>query len=114
MTDEFDTLWNDLQTCLQPGDEIESWNTYHGYLGEDLTIKEVDPEFISVDPPRVWATQMLPEVGFEKIWRVWEDYTTLRLKRNEIGELTDSAKYIISILRWYEIEVGSKKTQIVE
>ena len=112
--DEFDTFWNDLQIYLEPGNEIENWNTYHGYLGEHLTIKEVDPNYISVDPPRVWATQMIPKEGFEKIWYAWEEYTNLRLKRGEIGELTDSTKYIISILHWYDTEVISNKPQITE
>lgn len=112
--DEFDALWNDLQTCLQPGDEIKTWNTYNGYLGDILTIKEVDPNYISVDPPRVWETQVIPKAGFEKIWYAWGDYTTLRLKRGEIRELTDSAQYIISILRWYENEAKSNKSQTSE
>ena len=112
--DEFDTFWNNLQTNLVPGKEIKTWNTYHGYLGDILTIKEVDPNYISVDPPRVWDTHVLPKEGFEKIWHVWGDYNALRLKRGEIGELTDSAKYIISILRWYETEAISNKPQITE
>ena len=69
--DEFITVWNNLQTCLKPGTEIENWNTYHGYLGEDLTINKVDPNYISIDPPRVLDTQVVPKEGFEKIWNVW-------------------------------------------
>jgi hypothetical protein len=70
--------------------------------------------YISLDPPRVWDTQVLPKEGFKKIWHVWADYRALRLKRGEIGELTDSSKYIISILRWYETEVISNKSQVNE
>lgn len=112
--DKFDTIWNNIQTTLKPGTEIKNWNTYHGYLGDSLTIKEVDPNYISLDPPRVWDTQVLPKEGFKKIWHVWADYRALRLKRGEIGELTDSSKYIISILRWYETEVISNKSQVNE
>ena len=51
---------------------------------------------------------------FEKLWKVWGDYNALRLKRSEIQEITGSSKYIISILRWYETEAQSDKSQIPE
>ena len=102
LMDDFDTVWNNLQTCLKPGTEIENWNTYNGYLGEDLTINEVDQNHISVDPPRVLDIQVVPKEGFEQIWEVWGDYRELRLKRSELRDMTNYSKYIISIFRWYE------------
>jgi hypothetical protein len=99
--DEFITVWINLQTCLKPGTEIENWNTYNGYLGEDLTINKVDPNYISVDPPRVLDIQVVPKEGFEQ---VWQDYRALRLKRSELRDMTNYSKYIISIFRWYETE----------
>ena len=111
---DFNTVWNSILSCLEPGTTVRHWNTYHGYFGDNLTIKEVHPDYISVDPPRVWDTQVIPKEGFEKIWHVWAEYNALRLKRGEIGELTSSAKYIISILRWYETEGLSKKSKITK
>jgi hypothetical protein len=102
--DEFITVWNNLQIYLKPGTEIENWNTYQGYLGEDLTINEVDQNHISVDPPRVLDTQVVPKEMFEQIWEVWQDYRALRLKRSELRDMTNYSKYIISIFRWYETE----------
>lgn len=106
--DEFDTVWNNLQTSLKPGAKIKNWNTYHGYLGDNLTIKEVDPNYISVDPPRVLDTQVVPKEGFEQIWEVWQDYRALGLKRSDIPDMTNYSKYIISIFRWHETEQQTK------
>ena len=102
--DEFHTIWNDLQTSLKPGTEIKHWNPYNGYLGDNLTINYVGPNYISVDPPRVWDTQVIPKEGFEQVWNVWQDYRALRLKHNELRDLTNLSKYIISIFHWYETE----------
>jgi len=102
--DEFGIVWKNLQTSLKQGAEIKNWNTYNGYLGDNLTIDYVDPNYISVDPPRVWDTRVIPKEDFEQVWNVWEDYKALRLKRNDLRDLTNLSKYIISIFHWYEKE----------
>jgi hypothetical protein len=101
---EFDTVWSDLQISLKPGGEIKNWNAYNGYLGDNLRINEVNPNYLSIDPPRVWGTQVIPRVDFEHIWNIWLDYRELRVKRDELREFTNQSKYIISIFRWYETE----------
>lgn len=102
--DDFDVVWEILQTSLKPGAEIRNWNTYNGYFGDNLTINTIDPNQISVDPPRVWDTQVILKEGFENIWNVWGDYKKLRLNHHEMKKLTVFFKYIISIFRWYETE----------
>lgn len=100
--EEFKDVWSNLQSALKPGLEIKNWNAYNGYLGDKLTINTVEKEFISIDPPRVWGTQIIPRENFEQIWAVWIDYKALRLKRSEIRGLNKYYKYIISTFRWYE------------
>ncbi|MCJ7534645.1 MAG: hypothetical protein MUO57_03835 [Anaerolineales bacterium] len=100
--DEFDVVWKNLQTSLKPGSEIKNWNPYNGYLGETLTIIRIDLDKISVDPPRVWKTQIIPKYDFEQVWEVWGDYTALRLERSIIRDLTNHSKYIISIFHWHD------------
>jgi len=102
--DEFDIVWNNLQTSLKPGTEIKNWNAYNGYLGDNLTIIKIDQNYISIDPPRVWNTQVIPKDGFEQVWKAWQDYRELRLKRSEIRDMNNHSKYIISIFRWYETD----------
>lgn len=101
---KFDTVWKELLTYLKPGAEIRIWNIYNGYLGENLTVTEVDPDYISIDPPRVWDRQDIPKVDFERVWFIWQDYRALRLERGEFRDLTKYFKYIVSVLRWYESE----------
>jgi hypothetical protein len=101
---EFDVIWNELIASLNPGTEIKHWNPYNGYLGDALTIVTFDPETISIDPPRVWETQVIPRHDFERVWDIWIDYLALRLERRKIHALTHHSKYIISILHWYETE----------
>lgn len=100
--DQFDVIWNELITSLKPGTEIKHWNPYNGYLGEDLTIKTSNVESISIDPPRVWDSQVIPKYDFKLVWDNWGDYLALRLERRQIHALTDHSKYIISILHWFE------------
>lgn len=102
--DEFNVVWKKLQATLKAGIEIRNWNTYNGYLGDNLTIVTVDPNSISIDPPRVWDTQVIPKEGFEQVWKVWQDYRELRLKRSDMRKISKQSQYIISIFRWYEKE----------
>lgn len=99
---EFDAVWDSLQISLAPGVEIENWNAYNGYLGDKSTINSVERDSISIDPPRVWKTQVIHKENFEQVWAVWPDYKTLRMKRSEIQGLNNYYKYIISIFHWYE------------
>ncbi len=101
--DQFDVIWNELITSLEPGTEIKYWNPYNGYLGEGLTIISSDPKSISIDPPRVWDSQVILKDDFKLLWLNWGDYLALRLERRKIHALTDHSKYIISILHWYEM-----------
>ncbi len=102
--DQFDLIWNELIASLKPGTEIKHWNPYNGYLGESLAIISFDPESISIDPPRVWDSQVVPKIDFKQVWDIWGDYLALRLERQKIHALTSHSKYIISILHWYEKE----------
>jgi hypothetical protein len=100
--DEFDAVWSALQTALKPGIEIKNWNAYNGYVGDKMTINAITRESISIDPPRVWGTQVIPRENFKQVWAYWLDYKALRLKRSEMRGLNEYAKFIISIFRWYE------------
>ena len=103
--EEFEDVWHKLQIALKPGIEIKNWNAYNGYLGDSLAINTVDPKFISIDPPRVWGTQVIYREDFEQIWNVWKDYLALRVKRARMHEFSNHSKYIISIFHWYETEL---------
>ena len=101
---QFDDFWDELIASLEPGIEIQHWNPYNGYLGEGLTIITIDQDSISIDPPRVWETQVIPKDDFKQVWDMWADYLALRLERRKIHTLTDHSKYIISIFHWYRTE----------
>ena len=100
--DQFDLIWNELIASLEPGTEIKHWNPYNGYLGEGLTIISSDSESISIEPPRVWDSQVISKDHFKLVWLNWGDYLALRLERRKFHALTDHSKYIISVLHWYE------------
>lgn len=102
--EQFDVIWNELIASLKPGIKIQHWNPYNGYLGEGLTINAIDLDSVSIDPPRVWDTQVIPREDFKRVWEMWAEYLALRLERRKIHTLTDHSKYIISIFHWYETE----------
>jgi hypothetical protein len=103
---EFDLLWENLQANLKPGTKIKIWNPYNGYLPEELTILNYGSESISIDPPRVWDSQVISKGDFNRLWEVWGDYLALRLERSQIRSLSTHHKYIISILYWYDSEIS--------
>ena len=104
MMKSFETVWNTLQAKLKPGTEVRNWTAHKGYLGDSMTIVDVGSRHISVDAPNARNIQRVPKTDFEKMWVVWDDYKTEKVKRYEIRDMTMFSKYIISILHWYDVE----------
>jgi hypothetical protein len=100
--ESFETVWNSLQVHLKPGTEIKNWTALHGYMGDKMTVVDVNRKLVSVDAPKAKNTQVIPKAEFEKIWQVWPLYKSQRMQRQEIVEMTMFSKYIISIYYWYE------------
>jgi hypothetical protein len=101
----FTAVWSFLQSNLKPGMEIKNWTAFNGYLGDTMKIEAVRSLSIEVDAPKAASFQMVPKDDFGKVWEVWPEYKSHKLKRYELTDITRFTKYIISILYWYEEEI---------
>jgi hypothetical protein len=98
----FDTLWSHLQTNLKIGTNIKNWTDSHGYLGDTMRVSAIRGDSIVIDSPSTKNLQVVPKDDFEKVWRIWEDYKSQKVSREQLRDVTRFSKYIISILHWYE------------
>jgi hypothetical protein len=98
----FDTVWSYLHTNLKVGTDIKNWTAFHGYLGDNMKVIAIRDNYIEIDAPKAKSVQIVPKDDFEKVWRVWSDYKTQKVRRYELRDVTRFSKYIISILHWYE------------
>ncbi len=102
----FESVWSWLQGNLKPGQAVKNWTAYRGYLGDTMKIAGVRSGYIEVDAPNASSIQVISKEDFEKVWEVWSDYKNGKIRRYEIRDITRFSKYIISILNWFEQEVG--------
>jgi len=98
----FDEVWSNLQTNLKVGTKIKNWTAYRGYLGDVMTIAGVRENYIEIDAPKAHNIQIAPKDEFERVWEMWADYKSQKVKRHEFHAITRCSKYIISILHWCE------------
>jgi len=102
--DRFENIWNFLQINMKSGTVLKNWTSYSGYLGDSMTITKIGRNYIEFEAPKAKHIQHVPKEDFEKVWRVWTDYKTQKVKRYELRDMTRFSKYIISLLHWYEEE----------
>ena len=103
-TDTFEDVWRQLQRELYPQTEVRNWTVLKGYLGDSMKIVAVRAETIEVDAPRARNLVVVPKAHFKAVWEIWNLYTDGQVPRGELTEITFFSKYIISILRWLEME----------
>jgi hypothetical protein len=98
----FEDVWLQVQAGLTVGTKIKNWTAFRGYLGDTMTISSIRENYIEIDAPNASSIQVVPKDDFEKVWRVWTDYKSQKVRRYELRNMTRFSKYLISILHWYE------------
>jgi hypothetical protein len=83
---------------------VRNWTILKGYLDGEKTIIEVSQFSIIVNTPKSKTQIRIPREDFEKVWRIWRDYSDRWIDRQQIRDLTFYSKYIISILHGLLIE----------
>jgi hypothetical protein len=97
-----------LQRVLKPGVSIRNWTSANGYLGDEFLIERVISTAIIIRSPGAKNLQHVPQGAFLKILDVWPSYKLGGVPRNELRDHVRFSKYVISILRWLETEVGQE------
>lgn len=85
---------------------IDNWAKDSGYLGDQFTILKVTPTEVQVDAPKAQYTQHAPRNDFERVYDIWDQYIACTYPRHKIGGFTRFSKYVISIVKWVEINNG--------
>lgn len=100
----FDQAWSAMRAKLKPGQVIPNWTQLKGELGDTFCIAEVDPLAISVDTPGADLIQRVPKKDFEAVAEIWAGYKAGTVRRKRTSDATRYSKYIISIMRWCELQ----------
>lgn len=104
----FDETWSVLQASLVEGKIIPNWSVAKGLLGDSFTVFDVGVDYIKVKTPGAINIQNIPKRDFETIYYRWSDYCARAVPRMVLRDLTRFSKYIISILRLLEQELGEQ------
>jgi hypothetical protein len=100
----FDQKWSAIRAKLKPGQTIPNWTQLKGELGDTFRIVEVKADLIAVETPGTDAIQRVPRKDFESISKIWKAYNAGTFPRGHMTPLTRYSKYIISIMRWCELQ----------
>ena len=101
---DFENLWKELQYRVKPGAVVPNWTLAGRYSRENMTITDIDDNYIKFEAPNAKNPQNVPKEDFREVWHVWDDYKAQKIKRHELRDMTRFSKYIISLLHWYEKE----------
>ena len=95
----FRTVWSYLTSNLRSGRKI----TLPGASrSESTSIVSVEPDAITIAPPRAKGFVRIPKEDFESIWRHWPDFQAGKITRTELRQLTPRSSYILTLFQWYD------------
>jgi hypothetical protein len=96
--------WPEIRAKLKPGQVIPDWTQLKGEPGDTFRIVEVKSDLIAVETPGTDAIQKVPRKDFEALAAIWAGYKAGTVPRKRTTEDTRYSKYIISIMRWCELQ----------
>jgi hypothetical protein len=102
----FDAVWSELVARLRPGLVIPNWTQDKGHFGEDFRVVMAEPGGVVVAPPGAKHPQTIGKAEFERVFGLWPGYLTGAIRRMDLRDVTRYSKYVISLFRWLEGELG--------
>jgi hypothetical protein len=106
-----DEVWKYMMKNFTAGTEINNWTVDKGYLGDTMIIRRVTDGAIEVEAPGAKNMQIILREDFERVIKIWEDYSSKALNRHVVRDMTRYSKYIISILHYYEKIIKHEKNE---
>ena len=94
----FRSVWSTL-TSLRAGRKISAPGAERG---EATTIVSIEPDAITIAPPRAKGFVRIPKEDFETIWRHWPDFQAGKITRTELRQLTSRSSYILTLFQWFD------------
>jgi hypothetical protein len=107
MDDNFNIVWNNIQSRLMEGSNIRVWSAANDYnLDRTFRVEEVEPGAVTISSDRTSFLRRITMSDFANVHARWADYCVGRLPRHELRDLSQNTTYIIGILRWREAEAA--------
>jgi hypothetical protein len=99
----FEVVWADFRYRLKPGSQIKMWSAHSGYTGAGFKVDGFDPTAVIVIPEGRKPRSISRE-DFRRVYAQWNTYSTGKIGRAELGEITRSqnTSYILSLFHWLE------------
>lgn len=98
----FQQAWDLVRQTLRKGETVPVWSAAGQTRSAPFKIVSVGWSAIEVDPPAASKTWRIDRSEFEKVFRVWDDYCSRRVRRDQLRDLTHYSTYIVSILHLVE------------
>lgn len=99
-----ETTWTRIRAKLRSGQVIPNWTQLKGEIGDTFIVTEVTENAICVDAPGAATVQRVPRADFEGVLKIWAGYKAGTVPRNRTAQVTRYSKYVISIVRWCEMQ----------
>lgn len=107
MGENFDAVWNDVQSRLVAGTTIRVWSYANDYgLNKTFRVEEIEPGAITVSSSGTTLPRRVSRGDFAKVHSRWADYCVGRFPRHLLRDLSQNSTYIIGIFRWRETELA--------
>ena len=98
----FEGAWADFRNRLKPGTVVKLWSV-KGHTGGNFKVDCFDPIGITVIPEGK-KPRPISRNDFQRVYRQWPAYTSGKISRSELGQVTGSqnTSYILSLFHWLE------------
>ena len=104
----FEDTWTALRSRLQVGATIRNWTVHSGEVGGSFEIEAIGRSVIVVITPGATTPQLVQRSDFEAVYGLWDDYVLGATPRSAFTPLTRCSKYVISILHWWQQQLGGR------
>jgi len=101
-TTPFGQFWQTLTSRLNGKTQIRNWTVDKGFLKRgDFMAGYRGGNYIICDAPDAKATQTVPRLDFELLYKHWQAYLSGHVSRRQLVKESRFTKYTISILHWF-------------
>jgi hypothetical protein len=106
MTDEqFAAWWSSLSSRLTPGTTVQHWSAAKGLKDGAFVVTSIESGCLRIEGPkktRIYQ-RLIDSNDFRKVLDIWDDYCNGPLSRKSVTSMTLHSTYVLSIIRWLEL-----------
>lgn len=96
-------IWPLIINTLKINETIKNWTKDKGYFGDDIIIKDINNNSISIDAPNSNSGKItsvnVSKKYFEELYNHWPAYLAGTILRNELRKKNRFTRYVLDILQ---------------